>query len=160
MFEGARVLVIADTDSLANNRIYEVKFVKHNNTTQINLKETADTLSAFNEGVLVRRGTVNSGKMYHYDGTTWKLSQEKISTNQAPKFELYDSTNIAFSNETTYPVSSFVGSNLLGYKVGSGVVDTELGFALTYANINNVGDIVFNWSFETEKFTYTLLRGM
>ena len=63
-------------------------------------------MSAFNEGVLVRRGTVNSGKMYHYDGSTWKRSQEKISANQAPKFELYDSTGVAFSNETTYQTLS------------------------------------------------------
>jgi len=158
LFEGARILVIADTDSLANNRIYEVRFVKHNNTTQINLKETADSLSAFNEGVLVRRGTTNAGKMYHYDGTVWKSSQEKTSANQAPKFELYDSAGVAFSDPTIYPVSSFVGSNLLSYKVGTGVADTELGFALSYANINNVGDIVFDWNFETEKFVYTLTQ--
>ena len=96
--------------------------------------------------------------MYHYDGETWKLSQEKTSANQAPKFELYDSSGIAFSDPTTYPVSSFVGSNLLSYKVGTGVADTELGFALSYANIDNVGDIVFDWNFETEKFVYTLLQ--
>jgi len=156
LFEGARVLVISDTDNQANNKIYEVKFVKHNNKTQITLKETADSDSVFNEAVLIRRGTANSGRMYHYTGTNWVKSQAKIKANQSPLFDVFDSSGVSFGDAVTYPVSTFVGSNLVSYKVGTGTADTELGFALKYANINNVGDIVFDWNFETDKFVYTL----
>ena len=36
LFNGARLLVTADTDTLANNRIYTVNFIIHNNRRQIN----------------------------------------------------------------------------------------------------------------------------
>ena len=156
LFEGARVLVIADTDNLVKNKIYEVKFITHNNRRQINLVETADSASIVNECVLVRRGTRNAGKMYDFNGTIWKLSQEKISVNQAPLFDAYDDNGVSFSNATTYPVSTFNGSALLSYRVGTGIVDSELGFSLSYLNIDNVGDIEFNWNWDIENFSYTL----
>jgi hypothetical protein len=37
LFEGARVLVTADTDNLTNNKIYSVKFILHNGRRQITL---------------------------------------------------------------------------------------------------------------------------
>ena len=52
LFEGARVLVTADDDNLANNKIYEVKFIVHNGTRQITLQETTDSKPTINECVL------------------------------------------------------------------------------------------------------------
>ena len=43
LFEGARVLVTADTDLLANNKIYQVKFIVHNGRKQIHLALTDDS---------------------------------------------------------------------------------------------------------------------
>jgi hypothetical protein len=56
LFDGARILVVADTDILANNKIYQVKFITHNGRRQIHLKPTIDTESNLGEGVLIRRG--------------------------------------------------------------------------------------------------------
>ena len=156
LFDGARVLVTADTDSLANNRIYQVRFITHKNIRQITLRPTADSESFAGEGVLVRRGNKNAGLMYHFNGTQWIKSQEKLSVNQAPLFDVYDENGVSFSDAEQYPVSSFVGSKLISYKVGNSVKDSELGFSLSYLNIDNVGDIVFEWNWDAEDFEYTV----
>lgn len=156
LFEGARLLVINDTDSLANNKIYEVTFIKHNNITQISLRPTDDTESVIGDCVLVRRGNNNKGVMYHFNGTAWVKSQEKLAVNQAPLFDVFDSNGISLGDTETYPVSSFIGSELVSYKIGSSVVDSELGFSLSYLNIDNVGDIVFEFDWDVEKFTYQI----
>src|SRR6056300_13937 len=156
LFQGARLLVTADTDTLANNKIYEVNIITHNNRRQISLKPTNDSDSLLNECVLVRRGNINAGKMYHFNGSNWIKSQEKTSVNQSPLFDGYDDNGISFSNSETYPVSSFTGSSILSYKIGKGITDSELGFSLAYLNIDNVGDIQFNWDWDTDNFVYTI----
>jgi hypothetical protein len=158
LFEGARILVTADTDKLANNKIYEVKFIRHINSIQIHLEETDDTVSNLNEGVLVRRGVRNGGKMFHFNGTAWVPSQEKLTANQPPMFDAFDKNGVSFSDPLTYPTSTFLGTKLLSYKIGNGRIDSELGFSLSYLNIDNVGDIQFNWDWDTDVVNYTVNR--
>jgi len=159
VFEGARILVTADTDNLANNKIYKVTFITHNNRKQISLKEETDSQSNIGECVLIRRGNNNSGVMYHYNGTNWIKSQEKTAVNQPPLFDAFDENGISFADPETYPVSSFIGTKLLSYKVGNtAVVDKELGFVLSHQKIDNVGDILFNWNWDTDTFYYTIDR--
>ena len=156
LFQGARVLVVADKDSLANNKIYEVNFIVHNNRSQISLRETADSESVNGDCVLVRRGTQNGGLMFHFDGVVWTKSQQKTKVNQSPLFDAYDANGVSFADADTYPVSTFTGSKLLSYKQGNtGAVDSELGFKLSYLNIDNVGDIQFQWDWDSDAFSYT-----
>jgi len=154
LFEGARILVVADSDSLANNKIYEVQFITHNNRTQLHLAEPADSDSAEGECVLIRRGLKNAGLMFHYNGTAWVKSQEKTKVNQAPLFDVFDADGVSFSDPTKYPESTFVGTEIAGYKVGTGAVDSKLGFPLTYLNINNIGDMLFHFNWDTDTFRY------
>jgi hypothetical protein len=154
LFEGARLLVINDSDSLVNNKIYKVTFITHNNTKQISLRETEDSVSSIGEGVLVRRGNVNKSLMYHFSGTAWVKSQEKTAINQAPMIDAFDKNGVSFSDTDTYPVSSFKGTELVSYKKGVSVVDSELGFSLSYLNIDNVGDIEFEFDWDKDTFTY------
>ncbi len=154
LFEGARILVVADEDELTNNKIYEVQFITHNNKKQIHLAEPADSDSAEGECVLIRRGTKNAGLMFHFNGTAWIKSQEKTKVNQAPLFDVYDADGISFADTDRYPESTFAGTELVGYKVGTGAVDSKLGFPLTYLNINNIGDLVFHFNWDTDTFRY------
>jgi hypothetical protein len=156
LFDGARLLVVADTDILANNKIYKVNFIRHNNRRQINLTPADDAQSNLGEGVFVRRGVKNSGTMFHYDGTNWVSSQKKTTVNQSPQFDVFDDSGVSFGDRETYPVSTFVGSKILSYKVGSSVNDNELGFSLSYLNIDNVGDIEFNFDWDTDSFSYQM----
>jgi len=154
LFEGARVLIIADTDSLVNNKIYRVSFIVHNGRRQISLIETEDAESLNGEGVLVRRGNVNQGLMYHFNGNSWILSQQKEKVNQYPLFDLFDENGVSFGDETQYPVTSFIGTEIVKYKKGTGRVDSELGFPVSYLNIDNVGDIEFEFTLDSNLFRY------
>lgn len=154
LFDGARLLVVADEDEWANNKIYEVKFITYRNNKQITLKEVSDSAPVLGDCVLVKRGKSNAGIMFHYTGTTWIKSQPKTKVNQNPLFDAVDADGISFSDSVKYPVSSFAGTSLLSYKKGNSVSDTELGFSLSYLNIDNVGDIQFEYNWETEKITW------
>jgi len=156
LFEGARLLVIADTDRLANNKIYQVKFIAHNGSRQITLQPTADSDSMIEECVLVKRGVNNQRLMYHFDGNNWVKSQLKTSVNQAPLFDVYDDLEVKYSDLETYPSSTFFGNKIISYRPGNGRVDSELGFPLSYLNIGNVGDIQFDFNWESESFSYQL----
>ena len=162
LFEGARVLITADTDSLANNKIYNVKFIQHPDpitgasVSQITLIDSLDSASTIGETVLISRGLKNRGKMFYFTGTDWRLSQEKTKVQQQPLFDAFDSTGISFSNVESYPTSSFSGSEILSYAKGNGIVDTELGISLQYLNIDNVGDIQFLFNWDSQTFTYQI----
>jgi hypothetical protein len=155
LFNGARILIIADTDSLANNKIYEVKFIVHNNRTQITLVPTEDTLPVAGDCLLVRRGKNNASRMYHFTGVSWVKSQEKTNVNQPPIFDAFDENAVSFSDPATYPINNFKGTKLFSYKPGNGITDSELGFKLSYLNIDNVGDIEFDWNWGSDSFLYT-----
>jgi len=154
LFEGARILVVADEDELTNNKIYQVQFITHNGKKQIHLAEPADSDSAEGECVLIRRGEKNAGLMFHFNGTAWVKSQEKTKVNQPPLFDVYDADGISFSDPERYPESTFAGTEIAGYKVGTGPIDSKLGFPLTYLNINNIGDLLFHFNWDTDTFRY------
>lgn len=154
LFDGARLLVTADTDKLANNRIYVVKKITHLGNEQITLVEAEDSEPLLGECVMVRRGTKNEGKMFHFNGTNWVPSQEKLTVNQPPLFDVFDENGVSFGDEETYPVTSFEGTPLVAYSIGDSVADSELGFSLDYLSIDNIGDILFKWLWDSETFTY------
>ena len=151
LVSGMRVLFTADPDSFVNGKIYEVKFISHNGRTQITLVETADTAPLENETVFVKSGVNYKGKVFYYDGTVWKQAQDKTSVNQQPLFDLYNDQSLPFSS---YEGSSFKGNKIFSYKQGTGSVDTELGFPLSYRTIENSGDIVFDFNLLSDTFTY------
>ncbi len=154
LFDGARLLVIADTDKLANNRIYEVKFITHLGKQQITLTSPDDSEPLLDECVVIARGRDDQGAVFHFDGVNWLRGQEKLDVNQPPLFDAYDINDISFSDEDTYNASTFTGTPIVSYSIGNSTPDSELGFSLDYQNIDNVGDILFNWSWDTEDFSY------
>lgn len=155
LVKGMRVLFAADTDKRVNGRIFKVDFVNVQGSIQITLKEEPDTEPYEGECVLVNYGVSYKGSMWHYNGTEWKYSQQKTAVNQNPLFDLYDVDGDSFSNEVKYEGTTFAGNKLFTYKVSdTGPVDPELGFSLTYQNIENVGDIVFNFDLESEVVSY------
>ena len=154
LVEGMRILFTADPDSLVKDKIFEVKFITHTNNTQISLIEAADTDTVLNQTVLVKDGVKNAGKMYWYDSTKWNLAQDKIGLNQAPKFDLFDSSGNSLGDNTVYDSTNFAGNRLFSYRVGEGANDPELGFPLTYKNFVNIGDIVFDFTLLAEDYKY------
>ena len=154
--DGMRILFTADTDLLVKDKIYKVKFIKHNSTVaQIALIEESDTLPIANQVALIIAGT-NAGKQYYYNGYAWKLAQYKSTANQPPLFEIFDDLGYSYTDSSTYPVSDFIGNKLFSYKVGTGKADIELGFPITYKSLENVGDITFDFNLVTDSFNYQI----
>jgi len=153
--EGQRILFTADPDPFVSGKIYEVKFIDHNNKkNRISLVETADTDPAVDETVLIKNGNNYAGRMFYYNGDTWTLAQDKNAINQFPKFDLYDKDGNSYGDIDVYPLTTFKGNNIFSYQVGEGVNDTELGFPVVYKNLVNSGDILFNFDMLKESYTY------
>lgn len=151
--QGMRVLFTADNDRFVKNLVYTVNFLTVGAQRQIHLV-LSDTPIA-NNTILVKSGKKNQSKMYWFDGTVWNLAQQKTKTNQAPLFDLVDSNKISFADADTYLGSTFTGTQIFSYKISaSGTADPYLGFPLSYKNIDNIGDIVFNFNVNNESFTY------
>lgn len=150
--QGMRVLFTADTDALVNGAIYEVRFVNVNNADRITFVETLDTRPLENENVLVKQGNENAGRIYYYDGERWRVAQEKLEVNQAPLFDLCCPEGNFYSDLDVFNSTTFTGCKVFSYKQGTGTVDPELGFPLSYRNINNSGDILFDFNLLTDSF--------
>ena len=148
---GMRVLFTADPDSFVAGKIYEVDFISQNGQQQLALKETADATPQTNETVLVKAGNNFKGKIFYYNGTSWKQTQDKTKVNQQPLFDLYNDTGAQLSSLES---STFTGNKIFSYKVGSGANDTELGFPLSYRTIENSGDIVFDFNLLGDTYQY------
>jgi hypothetical protein len=132
---------------------------------QIYLSEDVDSVPQLYETVairfgtsdIIRNGTIgNKGQNYWFDGNTWKLAQIKEGPNNPPLFDIFDNDGVSYTDVLKYPGSSFAGSKIFSYKVGKGADDSTLEFPLSYKNINNVGDIVFNFDLLNEEFSYKL----
>ena len=121
---------------------------------QINLVEADDATPNENETILVINGLIYQGKQFWYNGNNWKLGQQKSTTNQPPLFDIFDENKISYGDTSVYDGSNFNGTKLFSYKIGNGVKDSVLGFPLTYQNITNTGDIVFEFNLLNDNFTY------
>lgn len=164
--QGQRILFTADRDILVKNKIYRVEFLILNGVRQIHLVEEPTPVK--DQVVLVKQGTTNQGSMYWFDGTTWQVAQQKQQLNQAPLFDLVDNNKVSFGDVAVYNGSTFKGTKIFSYKVretpptqrgdkpfslkvGS---DATLGFPLSFRNIENIGDIVFNFDIAVDGFQY------
>ena len=150
--KGQRILFVSDTDIRVKNRIYKVDFLTLDGVRKIHLVDQGP--SSKDQVVLVKQGLKNQGLMYWYNGVEWKSAQQKLTVNQAPLFDIVDDNGVSYGNNETYDGSTFTGTKLFSYKLGSGVNDSVLGFPLSYKNISNVGDIVFNFNIATDSFQY------
>jgi hypothetical protein len=153
---GHKILVTADTDPLVVNKLYQVEFIDVRNLSsgskQIHLVEIAQP--AVNECVIIRSGIVNQSLTYWFNGTTWVSSQQKTNTNQSPLFDVVDDNGVSYGDTSVYSGSTFLGTTFFSYKVGTGLPDIVLGFPLTYQNVSNIGDIVFDFNFAIDTFQY------
>ena len=151
--ENMRVLFAADTDILVSGKIYTVKYVTIGNDRLLSLIETEDTTPLENETVFIKQGFLNAGKTYYFRDGKWNIAQGKTDTNQCPMFDLCCPQGNEYSNTNLFNSTTFKGTKIFSYKQGTGTPDVELGFPLTYRNIENSGDIVFEFNLLTDTFT-------
>jgi hypothetical protein len=153
-------------DPEVRDKIYIVQFIAPDSSPPmsppypgpqpvIHLVEATDGAVLADQSVLCLDGNTLMGLTFWYNGVTWTEAQLKTGVQQAPLFDVYNLDGVSFSNNDTYPSSTFVGSKLLSYAVGdSGILDPILQFPLQYLNINNIGDIVFENNLYKDTFVY------
>lgn len=157
---GSRVVFANDTDPAVRNRIYEVELVDPDDDsteygTIVNLKLAADAEVVDDMVLSCQSGNTQTGQQYRYSNSEWILCQEKTSVQQEPLFDIFDDKGYSYSDTSVYPSSTFAGTKLFSYKRGTGAtIDSNLGFPLSYENIDNIGDIVFDSNQYTDTFVY------
>ena len=147
-----RILFTADTDVLIKNKIYKVNFIKIGNDRQISLIEEPDTDPLDLETVLITQGSSYAGSSWFYQNNTWAIGQSKTKNNQCPLFDLCCPNGNPYGDVSVFDSTTFRGTKLFSYKDGEGINDSELGFPLSYRNIENSGDIEFEFNLLTDSF--------
>ena len=154
LFPGARVIFSADPTVSNVIFVANLSIISSGSTPVITLTPAEDSPCLTNEQVAVLRGYYNQGNSYYYTGTSWQLAQEKTNVNMPPYFDIFDSNGISFGDTTVYQSTTFKGTTLFSYGIGSGAIDAILGFPLAYSSINNQGDIQFYVTFNSDTFNY------
>jgi hypothetical protein len=152
LIDGMRVIFTADTDSLIKDKIFTVKLIRFDNERIISL--IPDTTAQEGDTVVVKAGKEYAGTQFYFNGTSWIKAQQKLSENQPPLFDLFDADGISLSDSDKYGATDFQGNKLFSYKEGNGTVDSVLGFPITYLNISNIGDIVFECNLLIDSYNY------
>ena len=160
LIQGSRIIFANDSDPQVANKIYTVNFVDFQDSTVKTIDLQAASLTSpevpTNTNVVVLSGIKEQGKSYWFNGTTWISGQQKTSTNQAPLFDVFDSNGYSLSDTAIYPSSTFVGTKIFSYAVGTGTTDTIIEQPLKYYSISNVGDILFDNNLYIDTFTYVI----
>jgi hypothetical protein len=156
IFTGARIVFSKDENPLVRNKIYVVRLttVINSSAPVITLVEALDGNCEEQDQIVVLRGYNYEGKSFYLDTSKWVPAQEKVTVNQPPLFDVFDSNGISFSDDGLYQGSSFKGCKLLAYEIGSGPDDPILGFPVRYSSIDNIGDISFDVHINTDTFDY------
>ena len=123
---------------------------------RVSLQEYATAVAG--SCVSVRQGEQNRGTNWFWDTVTetWiQSSQVKDQIQQKPLFDVFDFNDVSFGDSSVYNSTNFNGSTLFEYKLNTAAAtDPVLNFGITYRTINNVGDISFSNTFETDVFNY------
>ena len=114
-------------------------------------KDPADALLPYD--TLVAKTGENKGKTFWYNGTSWKLAQLKDRINKPIMFDAFDTEQKSFSE---YSGSKFIGTKIFSYKVGTGAVDSVLGFPIAYTSNYSIADITFSHDFSNDSFQYLI----
>jgi hypothetical protein len=154
LFEGAKIVFTADES--VKNKIFVSRFVSVDGVSPptINLYEDENGTVLANQQTVATRGVNNISKQFYFTGTEWIVGQTKIDINQPPLFDILDANGISFGDTAIYNSSTFTGTKLFSYGIGSSLDDPILKIPLRFSSVENVGDISFDVSFNIDSFNY------
>ena len=156
LYDGARIVFSNDTNDQVRNKIYTARFTTVTPSTPmvitLSVAEDGDVLDG--EQVVTFRGYNYQGQSFYYTNGVWSEAQQKTRVNQPPLFDIFDANGISFGNPDYYEGTSFTGNKLFAYGLGIGTDDPILGFPIRYSAVQNVGDISFDVSLNSDSFRY------
>lgn len=99
------------------------------------------------------------GQTWYYNANAWSAAvNDKITTNQAPLFQLFDHNGIPLDDAITYPKSTFNGSKIFSYQLNTNpgaVIDPVLNFPIVYNSLGQATDIIFQNDLITDRYVYS-----
>ena len=160
---GDRVVFAADADIVIRQQIYIVNIININGegeTEDWRVHLVPDPLGQVlaGTGLITNKGLytnrVEESVQYWFDGSVWKYGQQKATNNQFPLFDMVTENNVSLSDVSLFQNSTFAGTELFSYTIGTGSPDPVMGFPLSYRSVNNIGDIEFQNDFDNDTFEY------
>ena len=152
----SRIIFAGDTNPEIKNKIFVANYstITPGSDPVLTLTLAPDGVTEEGAQLVALRGYSETGVSHYYHDEHWEETQEKTDVNQPPLFDVFDNNGISLGNNENYFGTSFRGTKLFAYGLGEGPKDNILGFPLRYSQIDNVGDISFDVSFNSDKFTY------
>lgn len=141
----------------ASHYIWQVSIVA--GLIQLDRYPTPGSILTNGEIVIVQEGAIYKGRTYRSENLAWKrVSTEKLSENDPPRFELYDCNDVALCDESIYPDSNYSGSEIFSYRVNSDsdIIDDILGIPLLFTGLGQISDIVFDHDLVTDRYSYVV----
>jgi hypothetical protein len=162
--DGDRIIFSQDDNLDVRNKIYNFTIQL---TTELPdpleyrayIVEATDATVEENQTIIVKSGS-NGQKQWYFNGTIWIETQQKTQINQSPLFDIINQEGISFGDNSVYPGTTFVGSKIFSYKIGTGANDSVLGFPLSYKNLVTQGDLQFENNFDLDTFNYIFDAGI
>lgn len=156
LVSGQTVVFNADTNSLVRQNIYQVSFAPTGpGNSEVIVLNSINTAANDNQ-VVVLAGTLYKATTWRFNtvSTRWIQCQQKSTVNQAPLFDIYDINGSSLSDQLYYSGSTFAGTKLFSYSVGTGSNDPILGFPISYSSAASIGDINFTVNLNQDTFSY------
>jgi hypothetical protein len=151
---GTKVIFAGATELSVRQTVYEAQLITVTAGANPQLNLTPIETAVEGQNIIISEGFTYGGVSMNFNGNTWIRNQEKFSVNQPILFDSFDPAGNSFTNQEFYPGTTFIGTKIFGYTIGSGSPDSVLGFPITYRTFNNVGDIQFSNFFDTDTFSY------
>ena len=97
------------------------------------------------------------GSEWHWDGTAWNYSSQKMYKSAGLPIQLYDINGVKLDDTTTYPESTFEGDGVFDYaKSTSSPVDDALGFSPSYVDYGNTPGLNFAFGAGGVRYSYVI----
>lgn len=156
LITGQTIVFNRDNSLLVRQSIYQVSFAPTGpGNSEVIVLNPINTVEN-NQQVVILSGTLGKATTWRYNTelTVWLQSQQKTTVNQAPLFDIYDINGLSLSDQLYYPGSTFAGTKLFSYTVGTGSNDPILGFPISYSSATSIGDINFTVNLNEDIFSY------
>ena len=151
--EGHRVIFNADTDLDVRGKIFQVSFNITGEIPILNLVGAVDLTPSDMDSVSINLGTEYYGTSWYFDASAnkWKYSQQHSTVNQPPLFDLFTVDGVSYADIDE--ANNFLGNQIFGYEIGTGLADTVFGFPLKYQNNIGAGSYLFKNYFTDNTIT-------
>lgn len=160
---GDRILFTSIGNAGENNRIYKVYIKTMDDGNRVyglvldedEMSSTRPTAEPINgDVILIKSGSTYGNTTVYWNGSDWVAAQAKTGINVFPSFVLYDKNGVALNDSTTYPGSTFTGSNIFGLKIDYNYnLDAVYNKHVELSSSYNY--YVFENFIQTERFNYT-----